>query len=72
MTITAQIWWDDQDPQSTGWAWTTRVNGDHDDSGPLDGCPADAGDTVLIAALRQALTTDASDALLDDDVEIVR
>lgn len=73
MTITARIWWDDQDPNNIGWAWRTRVNGDHDDSGPLGCCAGDATDHDLVAALRSEVLSDQSNAMLaDDDIEIVR
>jgi hypothetical protein len=72
-TITARIYWDDQDANNSGWAWQMTVDGSHDDSGPLDGCGDDASDAELIAALRsQSLTRKASELLSDDDIEICR
>jgi hypothetical protein len=72
-TITARIWWDDQDINNQGWAWTTRVDGEHDDSGPLDGLADNATDDDLIAAIRsQVLGESRNAALADDDIEIVR
>ena len=72
-TITARIYWDDADPNNVGWAWSTRVDGEHDDSGPLDGMAQDASREALIGALRsQVLTASAAVLLADSDVVIVR
>jgi hypothetical protein len=66
--ITARIYWDNQDAANTGWAWATRVDGEHDDTGPLDDCDDDATD----ADLRDALRAQVNSSITDDAVEIVR
>jgi hypothetical protein len=68
METAARVYWDAQDANNTGWAWATRVDGSHDDSGPLDGCSDDATDTELRDALRRQVHNTISDA----DIEIAR
>lgn len=64
--ITARIYWDDS-TDDHGWAFATRIDGQHDDTGPLD-VTADASDDELIAALRARLVMDIDDA----NIEIAR
>ena len=73
--VRARIYWDNQDPNNRGWAWSTRVDDEHDSSGGLDGVPQDDSptDDELIAALRSdVLNHSASESLADDDIEIIR
>lgn len=51
MTTKTEIFWDDQDPNNTGWAFRMRQtdsNGHliHEDSGAIDGSAADALDCL--------------------------
>ena len=71
-TIDARIYWDSQDPNNAGWAWTTRVNDEHDDSGPLGSTDPDESDEMLIAEFRGVLSKDADEFLSDAEIVIIR
>lgn len=77
MEINATIYWDDQAIGNEGWAFATRVDGEHDATGPvktltMEDLPEDASDEDLIAALRDSLTEKAAAALSDDNITIKR
>ena len=74
---TARIYWDSQALGNVGWAWAIRVNGEHDDSGPL-GPGYQHHDAENLERLRSATDDELRLQFGDDvaesitDIEVVR
>ena len=67
---TARIYWDSQALGNVGWAWAIRVNGEHDDSGPL-GPGYQHHDTKNLELLRSATVAELQSQFADEVTESI-
>jgi hypothetical protein len=77
MDKTVKIYWDNQDNKNNGWGWASKINGDHDSTGPLGhGYQSGSDDLELLQEMTDNQLVDILKkeypSMLDFEVEVVR